>query len=186
MAQGPPAAGGLARPLRRRGAGVRRHRAATVLMADAATTARAAAIDFARQVAEFWDGHLGEGLAGVYLIGSLAHGGYNARYSDIDVALVTEQSLQSGALDLAHARASAYSATLASELALFWPDPAFSSGRFPPLDRIDYLDHAVTLIERRRLSPPRPTLSGVREYLGGDPFRRWSQNVMHLSTLDEL
>jgi hypothetical protein len=37
--------------------------------------------------------HLGTDLAGIYLIGSLAHGGYRARYSDIAVALITEQPL---------------------------------------------------------------------------------------------
>ena len=149
-------------------------------------SAHAAAVDFARHVAGLWDRHLGQRLVGVYMLGSLAHGGYAARYSDIDVGLITEQSLASGELDLVHGKAAAYSATLAPRLSLFWTDQTFASGRFPPLDRIDYLDHAVTLIERRRVSPSRPTLSEVRAYLGAEPFRRWSQEVVRLSALDEL
>lgn len=149
-------------------------------------SALAAAVDFTRHVAELWDRRLGQRHAGVYLIGSLAHGGYSARYSDIDVALITEQPLASGELDLVHEKAVAYSAAFAAKLSLFWTDQTFSSGRFPLLDRIDYLDHAVALIERRRVSPSRPSLAEVRAYLDAEPFRRWSQEVARLSALDEL
>ena len=49
-----------------------------------------------------WRRHTGrssvKGLIGAYLIGSLAHGGFSHRYSDIDVALVTEDGLQAAVL----------------------------------------------------------------------------------------
>jgi predicted nucleotidyltransferase len=38
-------------------------------------------------------------LLGAYLIGSLAHAGFSRRYSDIDIALVTETGLSPPALD---------------------------------------------------------------------------------------
>jgi hypothetical protein len=51
--------------------------------------ARIAAIDFSRRLVSRWQRVLGTELLGAYLIGSLAHAGFNRRYSDIDIALVT-------------------------------------------------------------------------------------------------
>src|SRR6266568_2352701 len=42
------------------------------------TPAQAAAVVFARDVAQLWDRQLGQRLIGIYLIGSLAHGGFSA------------------------------------------------------------------------------------------------------------
>src|SRR5262249_25564103 len=71
-------------------------------------------------------------------------------------------------------------------LSVFWADAAFSIGRFPPLDRIDYLDHALPLLERRRLLPQRPSLGQVRSYLSGDPLTNWWRQASRLATLAEL
>jgi hypothetical protein len=147
---------------------------------------RAAVFDFTHGIADFWDRHLGEHLIGVYLIGSLAHGGFSTRYSDIDVALVTEDSLTSEDLTHMRARATALSADLAPKLSLFWTDRHFSVGRFPPIDRIDFIDHATPLIERQHLRPPRPTLDQIRAYLGAEPLRNWSVQAEKLSALIEL
>ena len=125
---------------------------------------------FVHRVAELWDHYLGERLAGVYLIGSLAHGGYSVRYSDIDIALIVDDALSSGEIDTVHANVAAYSTELAARYSLFWADAKFSVGRFPPLDRIDYLDHAVPLLERRHLEPERPSLAEIRGYLRGSRF----------------
>jgi hypothetical protein len=142
--------------------------------------------EFARGIAELWDLHLGERLLGVYLIGSLAHGGYNARYSDIDVALIASSGLISDDLELVHSKAAIGWPDLASRLSLFWTDEAFSSGRFPPLDRIDYLDHRRPLLERRCATPARPSLLEIRTYLSGDPLRNWSRQAADFIALDEL
>lgn len=141
---------------------------------------------FVHRVAELWDHHLGQRLAGVYLIGSLAHGGYSARYSDIDIALIADDVLSSGEIDTVHANAAAHSAELAARYSLFWANAKFSAGRFPPLDRVDYLDHAVPLLQRRHLEPERPSLAEIRGYLSGEPLRRWSQQVTGLNTLAVL
>jgi predicted nucleotidyltransferase len=139
-----------------------------------------------RDVAELWGRHLGERLAGIYLIGSLAHGGFSTRYSDIDVALIVEAPLAASDLDLVKGRIAERSPELAPRLSLFWADATFSTGRFPPLDRIDYLDHRRPLAERRSVLPMRPTLRAVRDYLGGEPLRSWSQRAMRLAALDVL
>ena len=112
---------------------------------------------------------------GAYLIGSLVHGGFGPRYSDIDLALVTEAGLSAQALDRIRNDAVALSADWGAKLSVFWTDRHFRSGRFPPLDRIDYLDCAIALMERGRVQPARPTLQDIRRYLGGAPFSDWAE-----------
>jgi hypothetical protein len=149
------------------------------------TVTRRAALAFAHQVAEL-AGELSSDLLGVYLIGSLAHGGFSARYSDIDMALIVQEPLTSARLDRLRQEASAHSVNLTSRLSIFWADKNFSTGRFPPLDRIDTIDHGVALIERQRVMPPRPTLADVRTYLAGQPFENWTRDALRLSALDQL
>jgi hypothetical protein len=147
---------------------------------------RTAALAFARNLAAVWERDLRERLLGVYAIGSLAHHGFSTRYSDIDVALIAEDP--EIAQDLARLRghALALSADHAPKLSLFWTDRHFSVGRFPPLDRLDLIDHGIPLVERQRVRPPRPPLREVRAYLGADPLRNWSLQVDKLNALDEL
>jgi predicted nucleotidyltransferase len=146
----------------------------------------AAARMFAGSVAAFLEARLGANLLGVYLLGSLAHGGFNRRYSDIDMALVTESGIDAATLDAIKAEAAALSPELAAKLSVFWSNRPFSIGRFPPLDRVDYLDHAVALIERERVDPIRPTLQDIRAYLGGAPFANWRASAAHFVGLDSL
>jgi predicted nucleotidyltransferase len=129
--------------------------------------------EFARTLAARWAGLLEAELIGVYLIGSLAHGGFSRRYSDIDVAVITERGLSPERLDRLRAEAPGVPEELASKLSIFWTDRGFSIGRFLPLDRIDYLDRAVPLREREHVVPARPALDEVRGYLAGAPFANW-------------
>ena len=121
--------------------------------ADSDEFAKTAAIDFARRLVRHWQEALGTELLGAYLIGSLAHGGFSRRYSDIDVALVTTAGLSAQALDRLRSEALALSADWGPKVSVFWTDRHFSLGRFPPLDRVDYLDHAVALMERESVQP---------------------------------
>ncbi len=150
-----------------------------------ASDAAAAAIAFARSAAASWSARNGDRLLGAYLIGSLAHGGFSRRYSDIDLALVVEDA---DALTIEQMRsdAGAVSSELAAKLSLFWTDRRFSTGRFPPLDRVDYLDHAVALRERERVLPVRPSLEEIRAYLRGAPFSGWAGSARHFAALDRL
>jgi len=147
---------------------------------------QAAALELVHHVAQAWQRHLDQRLVGIYLVGSLAHGGYSGRYSDIDVALIAEGLLDFSELDRVNREAATHSAPLAARLSVFWTNSGFLSGRFPPLDRIDYLDHAVPVLERRHVIPARPTLSEIRAYLRAEPFKSWSEAVLRFNSLEEL
>jgi len=149
-------------------------------------SAVAAARMFAGSVAAFVDAKMGANLLGVYLLGSLAHGGFNRLYSDIDMALVAESGIDQATLDTVRVEAATLSLELATKLSIFWSNRQFAIGRFPPLDRVDYLDHAVALIERERVNPIRPTLEDIRAYLGGAPFANWGASAAHFACLDAL
>ncbi|HEY3918971.1 MAG TPA: hypothetical protein VGL83_14345 [Stellaceae bacterium] len=145
-----------------------------------------AAREFARGIADDWQHRLGDRLLGVYFIGSLAHGGFSDRYSDIDMGLTSEDGVTQAEIDAMRAHAKALAPALAAKLSLFWSDRGFAIGRFPPLDRLDYLDHAESLIERERARPPRPSLGNVRAYLSGQPLNAWREQIARVTALPAL
>jgi len=55
-----------------------------------------------------------------------------------------------------------------------------------PKARLDYLDHAVVLIERERVRPVRPTLKEVRHYLRGAPFANWADRARNFAAAKTL
>ena len=118
---------------------------------DLNDTASTAALEFAHALVPSYRAQLGERLIGAYLIGSLAHDGFNHRYSDIDVVLITEDGLDAETLTALRSLAAARDAKLGQKLSLFWSDRRFTTGRLPPLDRSDYIDHAIVLTERERV-----------------------------------
>jgi predicted nucleotidyltransferase len=141
---------------------------------------------FARGIADYWRGQIGERLLGFYLIGSLAHGGFSVRYSDIDVGLVSVDGVTPAEIDDMRQHARKLAPDLAPKLSLFWTDRSFRIGRFPPLDRLDYLDHAEPLIEREHAAPPRPSLEEVRVYLRGQPLDSWREQIARVAALAAL
>ena len=148
--------------------------------------AEAAAREFARALCMAWQSALGGSVLGIYCIGSLAHGGFSRRYSDIDMAAIVEEPIAPVVLDAMRAEAAQLSAELAAKLSIFWTDRSFAVGRFPVLDRIDYLDHAVALAERERVVPQRPLLAEVRAYLAGPPFGNWRKDAERFAASDAL
>ena len=154
--------------------------------ADSDEFAKTAAIDFARCLVRRWQEALGTELLGAYLIGSLAHAGFSRRYSDIDVALVTTAGLSAQALDRLRSEAVALSPDWGPKVSMFWTDRQFSLGRFPPLDRLDYLDHAIALVERECVRPARPTLEEIHHYLRGAPFASWAERARSFAAADML
>ena len=154
--------------------------------ADPDEFAKTAAIDFARQLILRWQGELGADLLGAHLMGSLAHAGFSRRYSDIDIALVTIAGLSPQALDRLQSEAVALSADWGPKVSVFWTDRQFSLGRFPALDRLDYLDHAVALVERQCVRPARPTLEEIHHYLRGAPFASWAERARYFAAADML
>ena len=148
--------------------------------------ARTAAIDFARRLVRRLRPALRTDLLGAYLIGSLAHSGFSRRYSDIDMALVTASGLSPEMLDLIRSEAVVLSVDWGPKVSVFWTDRHFSVGRFPPLDRIDYLDHAVVLMERERVRPSRPSIEEIQHYLRGTPFANWADRARSFATAETL
>lgn len=149
-------------------------------------SAREAAEKFTAELAALWRAQIGPSIIGVYRIGSLAHGGFSRRYSDVDVAIISETGLSDAELDQARQAALDLSAPWGAKLSIFWADRAFSIGRFPPLDRVDYIDHGVPLIERERVRPNRPTLDEIRTYLRGQPLDSWRQQGTRFAAATSL
>jgi hypothetical protein len=142
--------------------------------ADPDDRARTEAIDFSHRLIRNWQEALGPDLFGAYLIGSLAHAGFSRRYSDVDIALITAAGLSTHELERLRGNAVALSAEWGPKVSIFWTDRNFSLGRFPPLDRVDYLDHALVVMEREPARPARPTLDEIHRYLAGAPFGNWA------------
>ena len=156
------------------------------LHSDPDELVKISALDFAGRLVQQWEEPLGTELLGSYLIGSLAHAGFSRRYSDIDIALVTAAGLSPESLDHMRSEAVALSADWGPKVSVFWTDKQFSVGRFPPLDRIDYLDHAITLMERECVRPARPTLEELHHYLGGAPFANWAERARSFAAAESL
>src|SRR5215472_9067305 len=121
------------------------------MMTPSNDAALAEARAFTQEIAERWWSEFAGRLLGIYRIGSLAHGGFSARYSDIDVAVIAKESLDAAALERMHAVAAEVSSELVAKLSIFWADQHFRAGRFPSLDRVDYLDHGAAILERERI-----------------------------------
>ena len=56
----------------------------------------------------------------------------------------------------------------------------------PKLDRIDYTDHAVVLMERECVRPVRPALEEIQHHLGGAPFANWTEQARRFATAETL
>jgi hypothetical protein len=158
----------------------------TTTLADPNEAARIAATDFARRLVANWQAALETELIGAYLIGSLAHTGFSRRYSDIDIALITETGLSQQALDRMRSEALALSSEWGPKLSVFSADRHFRLGRFPPLDRVDCLDHAVVLTEREHVQPTRPTLDEIQRYLRGAPLTHWKESALRFAASETL
>lgn len=105
-------------------------------------------------------------LASVYAIGSLAHGGFSPAVSDVDIGFVLEnQLLASDAETVETVKRSVVDLglPLAERLSIFWASPESLrderlGGRFPPLDRLDLLQHGRLLAGREtREGVPAPS-----------------------------
>jgi hypothetical protein len=99
---------------------------------------------------------------------------------------VTQSGLSAQTLDRVRSEAVALSADWGPKLSVFWTDRHFSVGRFPPLDRIDYLDHAAVLVEQERVRPVPPALEEIQCYLAGAPFAGWRELALRFATAEIL
>jgi hypothetical protein len=107
---------------------------------------------------------LGGRLLAAYALGSLAHGGFSALVSDVDLALVLADPIQAAdaaTLLAVAADVRAAGSPLHARLSVFWGTPGSlagrAGGRFPPLDRLCLLEHGRLLIGADvRTGLPRP------------------------------
>lgn len=157
---------------------------ATPMSPDEAASEAAAA--FAKSLVAKWQSAVGPELLGVYLIGSLAHGGFSRRYSDVDMAVISENGLSIEIIDRVRGEAAVLSPEWGPKVSVFWTDRRFAIGRFPPLDRIDYLERPVVLFERERVQAARPTLQEIRAYLSGAPFTNWAERARAFASAPAL
>ncbi len=140
--------------------------------------------DFIKRAVGVLEQELGHNLAGVYMIGSLAHGGFSEQYSDIDLAVIVRNSV----LDLAGVieKCRLLDRSWGPRLSVFWGDARFAGGRFPILDQVDFCDHRIVVVEHEKPPSLRPGLPQVRAYLLGHPIDYWREKTEYFSTVHEL
>ncbi len=99
---------------------------------------------------------LGSRLVAGYALGSLAHGGFSPLVSDVDLGLILADPLRRSDRWVIRRVATGVRAggsPLHQRLSVFWGTPASlggqrGGGRFPPLDRLDLLEHGRLLAGR--------------------------------------
>jgi hypothetical protein len=138
----------------------------------------------------------GSRLVAAYALGSLAHGGFSPLVSDVDIGLVLADPPRLKdrvTLRSVGNAARAGGSELHQRLSVFWGTPGTlqgrsRGGRFPPLDRLDLIEHGRLLAGtdvRDGIARPVPAelLAAGAEfalgYLGGDPGL--AQRVRHLA-----
>jgi hypothetical protein len=98
----------------------------------------------------------GERLVAAYALGSLAHGGFSAHVSDVDLGLVLADPLHeadAAAIDILSAGVKATGLPLADRLSVFWGSrktlaAEAQGGRFPPVDCLDLRENGRLLAGR--------------------------------------
>lgn len=118
--------------------------------------ASSAGLDVAQAAVDRAAARIGDRLRAAYVIGSLAHGGFSALVSDVDVAVVLEDPLHPGDGDVIAELvrdAAAGDDPLGRRLSVFWGSLGTVNGRepggrFPPLDRLDLALHGRLLAGR--------------------------------------
>ena len=94
--------------------------------------------------------------SGIFLLGSLAHGGFVTEVSDVDVAVVLDEPTLPAPSDMSELAStvcrwtSGKSQELATRLSLFWSTwhhlcTSPCVGRFPAVDRLDFMDSGILL-----------------------------------------
>ena len=96
---------------------------------------------------------LGDRLIAAYALGSLAHGGFSPLVSDVDLGIVVADPVRASdgeTIQRVADKVATGGSELHARLSVFWGTPATLSGhadggRFPPLDRLDLLQHGRLL-----------------------------------------
>ena len=110
----------------------------------------------------------GSRLFACYALGSLAHGGFSPLVSDVDFGIILTSPLTSGddsQIESIKNHVKNLPIALGERLSIFWGSIASlkneeSGGRFPPIDKLDLIQHGKLLAGndvRKRTRLPEPT-----------------------------
>jgi|RhiMethySRZTD1v2_1073278.scaffolds.fasta_scaffold280310_2 hypothetical protein len=138
------------------------------------------------RVAEFFDARLGSVLADVYQLGSLAHGGFSALYSDIDVGLLLNCAEPPPGMAEAIVAAKRLDPEYGKKLSVFWGNSDYNWGRLPVIDRLDLLDHGVPLMRGHQPTFRRPSRTEVHQALLESYERSYRPRLAELVSLTRL
>jgi len=142
--------------------------------------------NFVLNVADFFNANLGADLVEAYKLGSLAHGGFSAIYSDIDVGVVLRCHEPPPGMSELIAGAQALNAEYGKKLSMFWSNPEFDWGRLPVIDRLDLLDHGVALLHGIQPSCRRPNREEIHQEQLQSIERSWKPRLPRLNRLTSL
>jgi hypothetical protein len=142
--------------------------------------------EYVARVAEHFRSELGPSLVEVYKLGSLAHGGFSAIYSDIDVGLLLNCQEPPSDFAALVIQAKSLHPELGKKLSVFWGNPALSWGRLPVIDRLDLLDHGLPLLGDHKANFPRPTALEIRHALRESIEKSWQPRIPELQALTRL
>lgn len=138
------------------------------------------------RVTEFFESQLGSSLVDAYKLGSLAHGGFSNIYSDVDVGLLLNCTEAPAPMAELIAAARTLDVEYGKKLSIFWGNPEFTWGRLPNLDRLDLLDHGVSLLKGHKPEFLRPTKQEIRDELLQSIEKSWKPRLPELNALTEL
>ncbi len=142
---------------------------------------------YVTRVAKYFQSKLGASLVDAYKLGSLAHGGYSALYSDIDVGLLLNcPEAPAQMAEWIAAAKTLDSSEYGRKLSVFWGNPEFAWGRLPHLDRLDLLDHGMALLHLHKPQFRRPAKQEIRDELLRSVERSWKPRLPELSNLTGL
>ena len=142
--------------------------------------------NFVLRVVKHFQAKLGTSLVDAYKLGSLAHGGFSAVYSDIDVGLLLNCAEAPPQMAELVADAKTLDTVYGKKLSIFWGNPEFTWGRLPNLDRLDLLDHGVPLLNGHKPQFRRPTKQEIRDELLRSIEKSWKPRLPELNSLKEL
>lgn len=137
-------------------------------------------------VAEYIQSRLAKALVEAYKLGSLAHGGFSNIYSDIDVGLLLSCNEPPADMAALIAEAKTLDAEYGKKLSVFWGNPECSWGRLPVIDRLDMLDHGVSLLHGIKPTFRRPTKDEIHEEQLQSIEKSWKSRLPELSRLTSL
>src|SRR6185436_11084403 len=138
------------------------------------------------RVATFFDARLGSILAEVYQLGSLAHGGFSAVYSDIDIGLLLNCPEPPAGMAEAISVGKNLDSEYGKKLSVFWGNPEYNWGRLPVIDRLDLLDHGVPLLRGHYPVFRRPSEGDVHQALLESLERSYVSRLAELGSLTRL